>query len=261
MYPVLFHTGDTKVYSYVFFNCLALLTGAFLYFKLTKAQKRLRLEENMFLWSGALAGGFIGAKFFDIILNFKSIIINVYPYLTQEYGTRTILGGIIGGYFGVKLAKRYLGITEKTGDPFALSALIAMAIGRVGCFMGGCCLGKPHNGWLGVYLAGQYRYPTQLMEMAFDICLFTVLWRLRHSMKRPGDLFKLFVLCYALFRFIIEFIRTEPLIWHGLTLYQLMALPLIMLTGLYFYVVYFGKGHLITAKGPEMGFRYGRFDE
>ena len=244
MYPVLFHLGGIKVYSYVFFNGLALLTGAILYFSLTKAQKKLKLEDTMILWSGALAGGFIGAKFFDVILNFKSII---YPYLTQESGTRTILGGIIGSYFGVKLAKRYLGITEKTGDPFALAALAAMGIGRVGCFMGGCCLGKPYDGWFGVYLAGHYRYPTQLVEMLFDFCLFAALWRMRHSMKRPGDLFKLFVFCYALFRFMIEFFRTEPLIWHGLTLYQLMSLPLILLTGLYFYSVYFRKDHLITA--------------
>jgi phosphatidylglycerol:prolipoprotein diacylglycerol transferase len=249
MYPVLFQLGSFKVYSYVFFNSLALLVGALLYFRLSRTQKNLKLEDTMILWAGALAGGFIGAKFFDIFLNFKSVMANLYPYFTQQVGTRTVLGGIIGGYFGVKAAKRYLGITDKTGDPFALAALAAMGIGRIGCLLGGCCYGKPHNSWFSVYLHEQYRYPTQIIEMIFDFCLLAVLWRLRHSMKQPGDLFKLFVFSYALFRFLIEFIRTEPVIWHGVTLYQLMALPLIVLTGLYFYRQYF-----------KAGFRYGKLD-
>lgn len=241
MYPVLFQLGSVKVYSYVVFNGLALLVGAFLYFRLSRTQKSLNLEDTMILWAGAIAGGFIGAKFFDLILNFNTIMADLYPYLTQQSGTRTVLGGIIGGYFGVKAAKRYLGITEKTGDPFALAALAAMGIGRIGCQLGGCCCGKPYHGWFSIYLAGQYRFPTQLMEMVFDFCLLALLWRLRSSMKQPGDLFKIFVFSYALFRFLIEFIRTEPVIWHGLTLYQLMALPLLLLTGLYFYRQYFRR--------------------
>jgi phosphatidylglycerol:prolipoprotein diacylglycerol transferase len=168
---------------------------------------------------------------------------NLYPYLTQQTGTRTILGGIVGGYFGVKAAKKYLGITEKTGDPFALAALAAMGIGRIGCLLGGCCYGKPYHSWFSIYLLGQYRYPTQVIEMLFDFGLLAILWLLRSSMKKPGDLFKLFVFSYALFRFLIEFIRTEPLIWHGFTLYQLMAIPLIVLTGLYFYRHYFKAGY------------------
>lgn len=249
MYPVLFQLGSYQIDSYVFFNFLALIVGTILYFRLSRTQKSLRLEETMLLWAGGLAGGFLGAKFFDIILNFKSIMDNLYPYLTQQEGTRTVLGGIIGGYFGVKAAKKYLGLTEKTGDPFALAALTAMGIGRIGCLFGGCCYGKPYQGWFNIYLHGQYRYPTQLIEMVFDFGLLMVLWLLRSSMKQPGDLFKLFVFSYALFRFIIEYIRTEPVIWHGLTLYQLMALPLVILTGRYFYRNYF-----------KAGFFHGRLD-
>lgn len=233
MYPILFQAGDLKIYSYSFFNGVAILVGAIMYFNLSSTQK-LPLETRMLLWSGALAGGFLGAKFMDVVLNFKKILADSWPYLTQQTGSRTILGGIIGAFIGVEIVKKILSINQKTGDPFALAALVAMGIGRIGCFLGGCCYGKPYAGFMGVYMAGQYRYPTQLMEMVFDFALFAVLWKFRHSFKRPGDLFKMFLFGYGLFRFIIEFIRTEPVVWHGLTMYQLMALPLILGTGWYF---------------------------
>lgn len=238
MYPILFQLGSLKINSYIFFNAVAMLAGGILYFNLTSREKNLQLEERMLLWAGALAGGFLGAKAIDLSLNYKAILADILPYLIQASGSRTVLGGIIGGYFGVKTAKRALGIRSKTGDPFALSALVAMGIGRIGCFLGGCCYGKAYKGWLSVHMAGDYRYPTQLMEMAFDLCLFLLLWRLRKSMRRPGDLFKLFILCYASFRFLIEFIRTEPVVWQGLTIYQLISIPLILLTAVYFYYNY-----------------------
>jgi phosphatidylglycerol:prolipoprotein diacylglycerol transferase len=238
MYPVLFYLGKAPVYAYSFFNGLAIIVGAGLYFRLTGSDP-MPPEKRVILWTAALTGGFIGAKLPDFILDYRYIIDNLAPYLRQEIGARTVLGGVIGGYFGVRLAKNFMGIKKKTGDPFALSAIMAMGIGRIGCFFGGCCYGKPAEGWHTVYMAGQYRYPTQLMEAGFDFILFAVLWSLRGRMKYPGDLFKLFVLCYATFRFFIEFIRTEPVKWHGLTIYQLMAVPLIMAAGLYFYNRYF----------------------
>lgn len=238
MHPTLFQIGSLKINSYIFFNAVALLAGGVLYFNLTSRENKLQLEERMLLWAGALAGGFLGAKAIDFILNYQAILSHILTYLIQTSGSRTVLGGIIGGYFGVKAVKRVLGIKEKTGDPFALAALVAMGIGRIGCFLGGCCYGKPYQGWLSVYMAGEYRYPTQLVEMTFDLVLFLLLWWLRKSLKRPGDLFKLFILCYASFRFLIEFVRTEPVVWRGLTVYQLIAVPLTLITAVYFYYNY-----------------------
>ncbi|HZW83849.1 MAG TPA: prolipoprotein diacylglyceryl transferase family protein [Candidatus Deferrimicrobium sp.] len=237
MYPILFYLNGSPVSSYRFFNGLAILLGAVLYFRLTNGDKS-PLENRIYLWTAGLTGGFVGAKSVDIFLNFKLVIANVAPYLRQEVGSRTILGGIIGGYLGVKLVKAFLGIKEKTGDPFALAAIMGMGIGRIGCFLGASCLGKPAQGWFAVYMAGAYRYPTQLIEVMFDFLLFTLLWLLRGKLKYPGDLFKLFVTSYALFRFVIEFYRTELVVWQGLTVYQIIAFPLMILGGIYFLVRY-----------------------
>lgn len=237
MYPVLFRLGSLQINSYAFFNTLALITGTVIYIRLTSSQRKSP-EYTMILMAGALAGGFIGAKTIDFILNYKTLSTNFYYYFRPDIGSRTILGGLIGGYLGVLVVKHIYGITEKTGDPFALSAPIAMGIGRIGCLLGGCCFGKPTDKWFGIFIAGQYRYPTQVFEMVFDFVLFAALWILRDKMRNPGDLFKLFVLSYLVFRFLIEFIRTEPIMWHGLTGYQLISLPLIPVISSYFIITY-----------------------
>ena len=54
---------------------------------------------------------------------------------------KTILCGIVGGYFGVEVAKWTLDVRVKTGDTFALPLALAMAVGRWGCFFNGCCYG------------------------------------------------------------------------------------------------------------------------
>lgn len=232
MQPILFYIGDNPINSYRFFNALALLIGAIIYFRLSKPSG-FPLEKRVLFSIGAMAGGLLGAKSADILFNFQTIAANPVAYLGAS-GTRTVMGGIIGGYLGVNIVKRFLGIRDKTGDPFALALSMAMGIGRIGCFMGGCCYGKPAEGWFTVFMEGANRYPTQLMEMAFDFLLFGFLLYRKDKIKRPGDLFKTFALAYASFRFLIEFIRAEPVVWLGLTFYQLLAFPVIFLCGLYF---------------------------
>ena len=59
---------------------------------------------------------------------------------------KTIEGGILGGWIAVELAKRTLGVKRSTGDLFALAIPAGEAIGRIACFIGGCCYGKVATG-------------------------------------------------------------------------------------------------------------------
>jgi phosphatidylglycerol:prolipoprotein diacylglycerol transferase len=76
-----------------------------------------------------IAGGLIGA--------------NIAQLVATDSPGKSILGGISGGYLAVMAAKRYLGIVRPTGDLFALALAAGEAIGRWGCFLAGCCYGKP----------------------------------------------------------------------------------------------------------------------
>ena len=81
---------------------------------------------------------------------------------------KTIVFGMVGGYFGVELAKALLGVRVKTGDSFAVPVAAAVAVGRLGCFAAGCCHGRSRALPWGVDFGdGLRRHPTQLYESAF----------------------------------------------------------------------------------------------
>ena len=89
-------------------------------------------EQSLVAVAGALIGGAIGMRLSGWArhLDFSSN-----PNLAQawEYGSRSILGGLLGAYLGVLIAKRISGFRGKTGDLFAPAVALGMAIGRIGC--------------------------------------------------------------------------------------------------------------------------------
>lgn len=147
------------------------------------------------------------------------------------YGNRSILGGLLGAYLGVLVAKRLTGYRGSTGALFTPAAALGMAIGRVGCALTeppGTATSLP---WavtpsaevareLGVPL-GVGLHPSYVYEVLFHAVAFVVVWRYRDRLA-PSDLFVLWVSAYAIFRFAVEFVRVGDRLWLGLTGPQLL---------------------------------------
>jgi len=143
-------------------------------------------------------------------------------------GGKTIVLGLVGGYFGVELAKWSLGIRIKTGDSFAVPVPAAVAIGRLGCFVGGCCFGKPTTLPWGIDFGdGLRRHPTQLYEAALHATIAVVLAWMRGRGTFRGQLIKLYIIVYLIYRFFTEFLRPEPVVFAGFTGYQWAAVALV----------------------------------
>jgi phosphatidylglycerol:prolipoprotein diacylglycerol transferase len=143
---------------------------------------------------------------------------------------KTIMCGLVGGYFGVEFAKWALGVRIKTGDSFAVPVATAVSIGRIACYSGGCCYGAPTSLPWGVDFGdGIARHPAQLYEAAFHGLAAIVLYALGKRGLFRGQLIKLYIIAYLVYRFGSEFIRPEPRLWLGLTGYQWAALLLIPL--------------------------------
>ena len=198
---------------------------------LRRFQERLPItpQQKLAIGIGAFSGAMIGAKVPFVAAEWP----NVFSPLGWFSHGKTILAGIVGGYLGVEIAKKITGVKVKTGDTFAIPVAVAVAIGRIGCFVGGCCFGKPTELPWGVHfhLADEndtiLRHPTQLYEASFHALMaifMTVLLR-RGSIK--GQLIKFYLLCYLVFRFITEWLRPEVTIYYGLTGYQLSSMALI----------------------------------
>jgi prolipoprotein diacylglyceryltransferase len=121
------------------------------------------------------------------------------------------------------------------GDLVAPCLMVGQAIGRLGCFLEGCCYGAATGGPLGVRFPGHplARHPTQLYESAADLAIAAVLWfLLRPRARGRGRLFGWMLVLYGAARAVIELWRDDPRGGLGpLSTSQLLAIPAIALGG------------------------------
>jgi phosphatidylglycerol:prolipoprotein diacylglycerol transferase len=194
----------------------------------TQARLPLAPREKFFIGLGAFCGAMIGAKLPFVLSDWEGFLSGAAWFSDGK----TIMCGLVGGYFGVELAKWILGVRTKTGDSFAAPVAAAVGVGRLGCFRAGCCYGTPTDlPWGIVFPAvdSHPRHPTQLYEAAFHLGAAILMWWLQRRGMLRGQLIKLYILSYLVYRFFTELIRPEARLAAGLTGYQLAALVLIML--------------------------------
>jgi prolipoprotein diacylglyceryltransferase len=146
---------------------------------------------------------------------------------------KTIVAGLAGAYIAVEVTKKVLGIRAKTGDTFALPLALALAVGRWGCFFNGCCYGVETNLPWGVSFrqkdgAWLRCHPTQIYESLFHLAMACVLLEIMRQGMLKRQRLKLYLICYGVYRFLMEFIRPEEVWLAGLTAYQWGALALVI---------------------------------
>lgn len=224
-------TMQLSVYSY--FMLLAIAVFVITRWKLpdTQAIRALPGKQRIAIIVAGFCGGTLGAK-----LPFAIGLIQGAPTGWFSDG-KTVTTGIIGGYLAVELIKLLMGIRVKTGDSFALPLALAMMIGRWGCFFGGCCYGiESAVPWAVDFGDGIRRHPTQLYESLFHLVLAALLAYLTRTAILPRQKLKLYLICYAVFRFATEFIRPAEVWWLGLTWYQWVVAAMAMALMIQWYV-------------------------
>jgi len=117
-----------------------LLAGVIVSFLFWK--KRARQDKRLvFIYGAALVGAFFGAKVIYLLAE-GWLHFGAPDMWLQLAAGKSILGALLGGYVFVELAKRHVGYASTTGDDFALIAPISIGLGRAGCLLHGCCLGR-----------------------------------------------------------------------------------------------------------------------
>lgn len=195
------------------------------------AQRRKMATEGFgYIAVAALCGGILGAKLMTwIALQWPSFASAPFVMFNPHLGGRSIMGGVLGGWVAVELAKHRLGIRRSTGDLFALALPAGEAVGRIGCFINGCCYGIPTGAFWGVVQHDALRHPTQLYSALAAVVIFGILFFLRNRMPREGDLFRLYLILWGAGRFLIEFVRENETLYLGLSMFQWIALELVVL--------------------------------
>lgn len=221
-FPVILDFWGWRVPIHPVCDALAYFLGFRLYLYLRKRAPgpRLSWEQHAWILVGCIFGALIGAK----LLAWAEAP-GFYWAMRNDpnfwFGGKTIVGGLLGGWMGIEIAKKALGISSSTGDLCVYPVILGMCIGRVGCFLTGLsdntCGIATTLPWGVDYGDGIPRHPAQIYEILFLIALGSVLWVKRASLTIPGLQFRWFMAGYLAFRFYIDFFKPHWTLFAGLS--------------------------------------------
>jgi phosphatidylglycerol:prolipoprotein diacylglycerol transferase len=243
MRPILFTLGPLKISSYPAMICL----GACIAIWLTLRElDRLGLDRALYLKICLIAfvSGIIGARIMNCIVFFELYRGKpLWKALAFWEGGLAMYGGIVLSLvasFGYVRHKRlsFWQVADTLSPPW----VVLLVMGRIGCFLNGCCYGMPTTRPWGLYfkesarLSGYYvtTHPTQLYCALAALIIFSFMWRVRLRPRFQGQVFLLFFILYPVARFVIEFYRADPRgMWRFFGLFtlsesQIISIPLFL---------------------------------
>lgn len=250
MHPELFKIGPITVYTYGFCIAIGLLCAVILFYFLCKKFKISERTFNFYTTTVLIAVivGFLMAMLFQAVYAW---IDSGFKEFSFENGM-TFLGGLIGGVGLFLIITAIFAKDEVRRDFWKIANIIAPCIplahgfGRIGCFFGGCCYGIASDSPIAVQFPHLPHkvLPTQLFEAAFLFVLFGVMLFLLLKYKRIDLMMLIYLGSYAVWRFIIEFFRSDERYSFvpGLTPSQFQSIVMLLVCGaLAFYIYYFDR--------------------
>jgi phosphatidylglycerol:prolipoprotein diacylglycerol transferase len=181
----------------------------------------------MVFW-GLFISSWLGSKALFLITSASADLSLIQSFSFWTGGGFVFYGGLIAALLYI-LSLRFFNIslTEKTIWSLLLALSVGHAIGRFGCFLAGCCYGAETDWTWGVWLHGEHRHPTQLIEA---VGLIMLAWILKA--KGPGTKsFVLYFIFYGVLRLWVELLRGDQIRgqWWIFTPSQWISIALIFI--------------------------------
>ena len=156
------------------------------------------------VYVAAVAGFLVGAKL-PVWVSY-----GFHPALIVD--GKSVMGAMLGAFVALNIYKRLTHQEDEAfGGRFAIPLAVGVGFGKIGCYLYGCC-------------GGNFIVPVQLFESGFNFAAAAALYVFWRRTGRIDLLFPLYLAAYLTMRFCIEFVRIEPRIALGLTIYQYLAL-------------------------------------
>ena len=229
MYPRLFELpwsiprfGPVTVYTYGVLLAAAYLLG--LQLAMVRARKRnLDATRVMDLGIYIIISALIGAKLLLLITDFQTFRSNPAELFNLFRSGGVFYGGLILAVAVALVYVQRVGLPLwTTCDVFAPGIALGHVVGRFGCFFAGCCYGRPTSLPWAITFTDPFAaanvgtplnvplHPTQLYEAGAEFLILALLLGTeRKGHAFAGRTFWLYMLLYAVSRFIIEFFRGD----------------------------------------------------
>lgn len=217
MLPKLFSIGPFTIYSYGLMTAIGIFAAIALGEYLVKKTK---LAEEGFLLGMGIAcviGGYACSKILYWLTTLPEILENPGRLLDFSSGY-VVYGGLIGGVLtGYVYCRRKKTDFWKVFDLAVPAVALAQFFGRIGCFLAGCCYGKPTECPLGVRFqnsvyapAGETLFPIQLVSSGLNLLNFAFLYFLwKNAREKPGVTGAAYIVTYSVGRFFLEYFRGD----------------------------------------------------
>lgn len=248
--PVAVSLGPLKIHWYGITYLVAFVVGwALASYRAGKPQSGWKSSEVgdvvFYIALGVILGGRLGSILF---YNFSGFLQDPLMLLRIWEGGMSFHGGFLGVLVAFYLYARNTGRTFfEVADFLAPMFPIGLGAGRIGNFINGELWGRVTDvPWSMVYphVDGQPRHPNQIYQFIGEgIILFLIVWIYSRKPRPTMAVSGLFVLCYGIYRFLIEFVR-EPdkeigfIAFNWLTMGQVLSLPMVLIGALVMYVAY-----------------------
>lgn len=237
MYPILFE------YKFITIGSYGLLLGMAFYLGFLFAEREFKIngldpDIAYKLLIAVIPSAIIGAKIFHIIDNFSEFLQSPREMLFSGAGLSVYGGFLLSFLVAMLIIKKEKQSILKIFDIASPTMALGYGIGRLGCHVSGDgCYGIPADSIFAVSYPGGIVpvtatvYPTPLFESLMSFIFFFILLQIRTKNLHTGVIFFIYLCMNGAARFLIEFIRLNPVTGFGLTQAQMVAL-LFIFTGI-----------------------------
>lgn len=211
MTPIAFRLGPLDIYWYGICMAVAFLAGSGMATYLAPRRDLPRDTVGDLLTWG-IVGGLVGARLLFVLQNLDSYLDRPLQVFNIREGGLVFYGGFILATLLLFWRARVKQLpVSGLADVLAVSLPLAHGFGRIGCFLHGCCHGRPHEGCCAVhYVVPDASYfPIQLVASLANFLLAGVLFALFFRKRFRGRILPLYLMAYPLARFLVEFGRGD----------------------------------------------------
>jgi phosphatidylglycerol:prolipoprotein diacylglycerol transferase len=239
MFPNLFSIGPFTLHTYGLFVATGFLVGLMVTIKIGKAEG-ITPQQTMDIGFLMIAAAIVGSRLMYVLMNISYYAERPMDVLKMWQGGLVFSGGIVCVILTVIwYTRRHQLSFWKMADMWAPAMAIGQGIGRIGCFMAGCCYGKPTGSRWGVVFTDPHSlaplniplHPTQLYSSVNNFIIFFILLMLHRKKRFHGQVFLWLLVLHSTARLFVERFRGDDrgmVLESGMTITQIVTLVILI---------------------------------